>query len=242
MHKYLITPIFLIFSSIAFSQSEYGYLTVEYGRSYSWFKYTNATKDFNRKLLEYPTWHIGYEYPFSKRFSLGLGTNFIRRGARLKEEYQSYHIYADYIDFYFNLSFYYLGQKKLLQPYFFIEPTLGTCTGGEIYNSLEKPYTTSLNTTNFKKLSFSFNYGLGLDMKIPTGKLGIEISQDIGLTNTYSNNDFYDYQGETRKNRNYLFKIRYCLDAKYLVIFFDEVSYAIWKLRKRRYYKSARNL
>jgi hypothetical protein len=242
MRKYLLLYILLLFSRLAFSQSEYGYLTIEYGKNYSWFKYTNETKDFNQEFLAYPTWHIGYEYPVSKKFSLGLGTNFIRRGAKLEEEYQSYHIQADYIDIYFNLSFYYLGQKKLLQPYFFIEPGWGTCIGGEIYNSLEKPYTTSLNTTNFRKFNFSFNYGLGLDAKIPTGKLGIEVSQDIGLSNTYSDNDFYDYQGEMRKNRSYLFKIKYCLDAKYLVILFDEISYAIWKLRKRKYYKSVRSL
>jgi len=242
MKKYLLTFCLLIIPICIFCQVKYGYLTLKYGRSYSTYKYTNATKYFNSEFLESPNWQIEYNHPVSPFFALGFGVNFITRGAKLEEYYQSYQINADYVDIYLDASYYFLGQKKLLQPYIYVKPGWGICKGGEIYNSLEVPYLIPLNTTNYRKFNYSFSYGLGLEFKIPTGKLGFEITHDIGLSNTYSNSDFYNYQGETRKNRGYIIKLKYSLSTKYIVILIDELSYLIWKINNPKYPKSVRHL
>lgn len=158
------------------------------------------------------------------------------------EDYQTYHILADYVDFSFPVNCYFLGQKKLIQPFIHVEPSWGICIGGEIFNSLEKPFYTQLNTTNFTKFNYSFNYGMGLDFKVLTGKLGIEIVHELGLSNTYSKDDFYDYQGETRKNRAYSVKLKYSMSTRYIAILIDELSYLIWKVNNPKFHKSVRQL
>lgn len=197
--KFLIAffMLFLIVNVFCFSQSKMGYLSIAYGKSYSYFKYTNQTKKFSKSPLVSSVLSIGYSYPILSFIDIGIDYSILEKGVKIDTYPIDYHIIAKYSDIGFNMNFHLPNKKKkVFEPYIIFNTIWGICKSGEISNSLEKPYKTNLNTTNYSDFNFAFEFGAGFKFNTIIGQISPEVIYETGMTNTYSDKDFYDYTGE----------------------------------------------
>ncbi len=146
----------------------------------------------------------------SRVFSLQPEILYVQKGTKLtitEEETEiSGKLNVDYLEIPLLLSFSFAKEGSSFVPSVFAGPYVGVNTSAKIKATLDGQSETVDFKDSVKDTDIGLAFGVGLGMKIGSGKIVLDVRYDLGLTNVAEGIE----EGQSVKNRTWLFMLGYC--------------------------------
>lgn len=139
---------------------------------------------------------------------ISLLRNYYQNGqlvAQLPISSQRYIMDVGFLDLRVPLVYQFLKADSKVRPYVMVAPVLGITTGGKLKFNIDfydvaeaEQISTKVSKSNMQSLMFSAQVGAGLKFAIPlkgeTCYAGLELTYELGLTDTYSDDEVRKYK------------------------------------------------